>query len=146
MSSTPRIATAYYVHLNDGQSKEINAKGWSSDAGRAVVTAKAGAWNETNIHLLRKVATMAAANAEAVWMSLQNLDRPWPQNPIIECHIDCPRSMDVGDLVVWEDGKIEQMAGLGFEPLSPSPNAAVTAHMDTLAAFSIAAMENQEVV
>jgi hypothetical protein len=146
MGNQSRIATAYFAYLNDARANEIDAKGWGCEVGRAFLTAKAGAWNETNTHLLKKVATMAAADAEAVWMSLRNLDRPWPKNPNIECHIDNPRSMDVGDLVMWEDGIIERMAGNGFELLSPDARAAVIARLGAPAAFDIAAMKKQEVV
>lgn len=45
------------------------------------------------------------ANERAVFSTLQNVDINWREaNPEVECLTAFPRSMMVGDLIVWEDG------------------------------------------
>lgn len=112
-------ATIYYVHLTEEQGDELNQSddGWSSPIGKRYLAAKDGRIDGTNFDLLVKAATMEAENAEEVWLALQNHDRPWHTWIGVACHTDFPRSMDVGDIIVWEDGKRSRCAGCGFEPV-----------------------------
>lgn len=110
-------ATVYYVDLTDEQRDEINGPngGWGCDTGRAYLAAKDGTFNETTRPFFVKAATLEAGNNEQIWTRLQNLHRGWDEDPEIECHTTFPRSMDVGDLIVWEAGGVERCASCGFE-------------------------------
>ncbi len=111
-------ATAYYVTLTKDQTDELNLGGWDSNIGRRYLAAKAGKINIATRTLFRPAAILNRIDAEQVWTDLQNHNTPWAacRATDIECLTDSPRSMDVGDLVVWEDGRIERVASFGFEP------------------------------
>ena len=112
-------ATVFYIELTEAQRDELNSHpdGWNSRIGRQYLSAKAGKLNAGNASLLRKVATIEASNAESVWLKLQNGYDGWVTRPDIECHTSFPRSMDVGDQIVWENGKVERCAPTGFDTL-----------------------------
>ncbi len=111
-------ATVYYIELNKGQVDALNANGWGSDIGKAYLAAKDGRIDSTNFDLLVKAATMLeATSAEHVWLTLQNRDEPWRNSIHVTALIDFARSMDVGDIIVWEDGTRERCASVGFTPI-----------------------------
>ena len=111
-------ATIYYVDLTEPQRAELNAKGWNSLIGKAYLDARVGKIDSTNFDLLTKAATFEFADsAEAIWIALQNGAEPWTTLTYITCHTMFPRSMDVGDIIVWEDGKRERCAPVGFKPI-----------------------------
>ena len=60
-------------------------------------------------------------NADEVWSYIQNgahaIDQ-WINVPGVECLTKRPRSMMVGDIVIFEDGGIYMVAGLGWVDLS----------------------------
>lgn len=110
-------ATVYYVDLTREQTDELNDNplGWASDIGKQYLAAKKGQIGELNMHLLRKAAVLEASDAEQIWERLQNtLTASWTGDKTIEQATDFPRSMDVGDLVVWEDGRVQRCADMGF--------------------------------
>jgi len=112
-------ATVYYVELTKQQIDEINANGWSSEIGRQYLSAKDGKIDETNRHLIQKAATVTdVKSAEKVWCLLQNGHKSWVGGWSVKCHTSFPRSMDVGDIIEWEDGTQERCASVGFEPTS----------------------------
>ena len=115
-------ATVYYVTLAEDQTKELNnhADGWVSPIGRAYLSAKDGRIDSTNFNLLERAATVEAEDAEVVWMALQNHSVPWTDHDEVECHTDFPRSMDVGDIIVWSDGTRERCVAMGFETIKVS--------------------------
>ena len=99
-------ATVYYIELNKAQVDDLNAKGWDSPIGKAYLAAKDGRIDSTNFDLLVKAAIFEFADsAEAIWTTLT----------YITCHTPFPRSMDVGDIIVWEDGTCERCASTGFD-------------------------------
>ena len=115
-------ATVHYILLTKAQTDELNnhADGWGSPIGRAYLAAKDGRIDATNFDLLERAATMEAESAEEVWTTLQNHDRPWTEYIGVVRHTDFPRSMDVGDVIVWEDGTRERCIALGFETIGVS--------------------------
>ena len=111
-------ATVYYIDLDKEQVKALNAEGWGSTIGKAYLAAKDGRIDSTNFDLLVKAATFEdAPNAEHVWVALQNFAAPWTSLKFITAHTKFPRSMDVGDIIVWEDGTRQRCARFGFEPV-----------------------------
>jgi len=113
-------ATVYYIELTEAQRNELNDKGWSSKIGQAYLTARDGTIDSTNFDLLVKAATLEFAgvpNAESVWVALQNQEEPWTTLNFITAHTTFPRSMDVGDIIVWEDGTRERCASCGFDKI-----------------------------
>jgi len=109
-------ATVYFIDLTKEQADELNATGWDSPIGKAYLAAKDGRIDATNFDLLQKAATFEFVDgAERIWLSLQNHDEPWTTLPCITCHTERPRSMDVGDIIVWADGTRERCASTGFD-------------------------------
>lgn len=125
-------ATVYYIRLSDEQVKTINKEGWDSELGAQYLAAKDGKISPANRDLFEKAAVLNVPTAEAAWVFLQNVVTPWPEktegrlDTLLSVETDFPRSMDIGDLVVWEDGRrIERCATVGFEdfekPLDVAP-------------------------
>ncbi len=111
-------ATVYYIELSKAQHDALNAAGWDSDIGRAYLAARDGKIDSTNFDLLVKAASFdEAPSAEHVWVALQNFAAPWTSLKFITAHTKFPRSMDVGDIIVWEDGTRQRCARFGFEPV-----------------------------
>ncbi len=111
-------ATVYFIELNKAQIDDLNAGGWGTTIGKAYLAAKDGKIDSTNFDLFIKAATFEAPpSAEHIWISLQNHEKPWMSLAFLTCHTPFPRSMDVGDLVVWEDGTRERCAAAGFTPI-----------------------------
>ncbi len=112
-------ATVYYVDLTESQRDELNALGWDSRIGKAYLDARAGRIDSTNFDLLTKAATFEfAVKAENIWVALQNGAEPWTTLDYITAHTKFARSMDVGDIIIWEDGTRERCASVGFEPIT----------------------------
>ncbi len=111
-------ATVYYIELTKVQIDELNATGWNSPIGKAYLAARDGRIDSTNFDLLTKAATFEFADsAEHIWISLQNREEPWTTFDFITSYTTFPRSMDVGDIIVWEDSTRERCASMGFEPI-----------------------------
>ena len=112
-------ATVYYIELTEAQRDELNAQGWNSRIGKAYLNARGSRIDATNFDLLVKAATFEFADsAEHIWISLQNGNDPWTTLNYITAHTNFARSMDIGDIIVWEDGTRERCAAIGFEPIA----------------------------
>lgn len=121
MRRTTMKATVFFIELSDSDRNAINGAGWSSEVGQAYLAAKDGKVDASNVHLFKKAATLSInkMNSESVWTRLQNVHESWTDCGIIQCHTNFPRSMDVGDVIVWENGTMERCASVGFEPFNP---------------------------
>ncbi len=110
-------ATVYFIELSKDQVADLNSSeaGWGSKIGKAYLAARDGRIDSTNFDLLKKAATLEAATDEQVWMRLQNHEAPWTADTTIEAHLTFTRSMDIGDLIVWEDGRRARVESCGFE-------------------------------
>ena len=110
-------ATVFYLRLTREQVAQINdvKVGWNCDAGRAYldVTVNAKYEDAQRLGMIVRGAEAEAENAEQIWVALQNGIDAQSGAKIISR--DEPRSMSVGDLIVWEDGRIERCASVGFE-------------------------------
>ena len=109
------LATVYFIELSEKQRDEINVKGWNCLEGKRYLDAKDGKIDGTNFDMLVEAATGDFSNAEQAWEALQNGVTEWAVTGNSECHTSFPRSMDVGDIIVWEDGGRERVARCGFE-------------------------------
>lgn len=68
----------------------------------------------------RAVVVLEAGDSEQVFDRIQNLEESWWKNEsFIGSHLvhGDKRSMSVGDIIVWSDGKTEIVAGFGFQKL-----------------------------
>jgi hypothetical protein len=111
-------AKVYFVELTKEQRETLQLGGWSSETGRAYLAAKDGKFETDTARGLMKLATeVEADDAEDIWKALQNLDRPWSEALPVPVLTTFPRSMDVGDIVLWADGRAERVASIGFEPV-----------------------------
>lgn len=115
-------ATVYFIELTNEQVREINVSGWSCPIGQTYLAAKYGKADDASMAALLKPAAAVsdAASSEDIWTRLQNGVRwpSWTTQPNVQALTSQPRSMDVGDLIVWEDGRQERCASVGFEPAS----------------------------
>ena len=130
-------ATVMYLDLSDRMTRAINAthtgdettEGWSSAFGKIYMNAKyKGEYHPArSVGMLVEVAQVEAADAEDIWVALQNMNGPWGDGEstrggeiapvqIQKVRVRQERSMDVGDVIVWEDGKVEAVASCGFTP------------------------------
>jgi len=110
-------ATIFYIELTYAQRDELNAGGWASQIGKAYLAARDGKIDFANFDLFVKAATMDAPSAENIWLGMQNGNKPWTMKSWITSFTRFSRSMDVGDIIVWEDGKRERCASMGFETI-----------------------------
>ncbi len=111
-------AEVFYVRLTNEQRDEINdpnSGGWSSEIGKRYLAAKDG--NVDDNMMFEHAATVDFRFNEEVWMHLQNHAAPWSENSEIEVHTNFPRSMDVGDYVVWDSGEAYRVADRGFDKI-----------------------------
>lgn len=112
-------ATIYYIFLTDAQRDVLNGPdgGWGCKIGKAYQDARAGNLHSDAREHFEKAATGKWEGSEHVWTSMQNMGPMWSNDARIECHTTFPRSMDVGDIIVWEDGRTERCDTMGFETL-----------------------------
>ena len=119
-------ARVFYVHLTNAQTRIINhtdSGGWDSELGREYMLARDG--QSPNSYLYQLAAEVEAPEGypEVVWSGMQNVLQPWietPNNPnltVLSVHTDFPRSMDVGDKIVWENGRVDVVASMGFKTM-----------------------------
>ncbi len=122
-----KLAKVFYVKMTNAERDELNAdkRGWASPIGQRYLNAKDGltvvpaGYEDTHdaFELAATVRCHAMVDAEHIWCALQNHDTPWPKKDHIERHCEFPRSMDVGDFIVWPDGTRERCASVGIENL-----------------------------
>ena len=113
-------ATVYYLNLAvEPFYSMVNRQGWDGPIGKAYSDARYRGeyFKSAALGILEKAAEIEANDAEEVWMKLQNGATSWSDAMDIKCTSAFPRSMDVGDIVVWEDGTVEKVAMIGFEAL-----------------------------
>lgn len=112
-------AEVFYVQLSDAQIATINADGWSCPTGLAYLESQRGNYALAKEHgMLVSAAEVVAENAEEIWVALQN-GIPQRSTATIIRSMPKRRSMSVGDLIVWADGRAEACASIGFEPVAP---------------------------
>ena len=123
---TQKTGIVWYLELTNAQIDEINANGWESEIGSVYLRAKNldadGMKQALNLALYKPIAKVKAANAEQVWVAMQNITESWTANvgsgKVVEEMIRGyakARSMDVGDVIVWNDGVEEAVDSFGFK-------------------------------
>lgn len=127
-----RAGTVIYLEMTDAQIAEVNAKGWDgSEIGKLYMAASFKYEDIANIkaaqaaRLYKPIVSVEAENAEQVWVALQSLDSHWsetigasPVRPLINHFHGKARSMNVGDIIVWQDGEAEVVASAGFQKIN----------------------------
>jgi hypothetical protein len=107
----------YFVTLSKEQRDTLNLGGWGSPIGRAYLAAREGDYATAEARALLKVAAiLVRPDAETVWRDLQNVDASWKDRADLSCETAFPRSMDLGDVIHWQDGRAEVCAAVGFKP------------------------------
>ena len=122
-------AIIFYVQITEEQRAQINNQGWGWPTGEAYLNAKEkGDYTAAReMGMLRAAAAGNFFNAEDAWMRLQNMETNWSEfegyksgSCKIQCLTNFPRSMDVGDFIVWDDGRVEACGRFGFKE-TPNP-------------------------
>lgn len=112
-------ASVYYVNLNDNHRLALNSGGWNGPEGQAYLNARDGDYQDAQrLGMLDEVAVVQANDAEDIWVALQNGVNHKAGLVTFETRKERIRSMDLGDLVFWEDGRVERVAGSGFKPVA----------------------------
>ena len=112
-------ATVYYLRLTPDQIDTVNRVGWDCEVGQRYLAAKYGpsaavAWAEYP-ELFEKAASLASSDLEGVRTTLQNVGGlGWAADGRATCHTLFPRSCDVGDIVVLDDGTVHRVQDIGF--------------------------------
>ena len=108
--------TVYFVEMSEAERGALNSGGtWDCPIGRAYMAARDGNYSTSEARaLLKPAAIMDAKDAESVWVRLQNLETAWAT--VLEPLTRFPRSMDLGDVIHWADGRAEYVAAVGFKP------------------------------
>lgn len=98
------IATAFYVEISRQQMDELR-RGWDGPTAQAYHHAKYGPYDEEALRLFKPAARVScdSKDAELVWATLQNIHASWTERNGIKTLTSFPRSMDVGDVVMWDD-------------------------------------------
>ena len=105
-------AKVFYLRLTNKERTEINLKDWDCALGKSYFAAERGAIDE-NIDRFELAVELEAGGNEEIFHTLNSVDGPWYEE--VEALTDFPRSMSVGDFIVWEDGTRERCATCGFE-------------------------------
>lgn len=112
-------AEVFYVQPTDDHIATINAEGWSCPVGLAYLEGQRGNYALAKEHgMLVSAVEIEALNAEEIWVALQN-GVPRASAATIIRSMEKRRSMCVGDLIVWADGRAETCASFGFERVPP---------------------------
>jgi hypothetical protein len=121
---------AFFVTLNENQRFEINCRGWDCPAGKAYADMAIKRYEEDEEPdfsdvMEQDMFKMAAggnfADLGNVFERLQNFETNWSESGDIIYHIDCPRSMCVGD-VIWnkDTDQYFRVASIGFTDIKNS--------------------------
>lgn len=121
-------ATVFYITLSERQRNEINRAGWDCPSGRLYHRAKDGDVDSIVVDMVfERAATVeidqahpGSDAAEAIWTKLQNVHQGWADQAAelgVEVHTDFPRSMDVGDVILWPNGDAQRVAPVSFQSL-----------------------------
>lgn len=128
-----RTGTVIYLEMTKSQTDEINAHGWlGSKIGETYLNARYKYKDIANIkaahaeRLYMPILTVEAENAEQVWLATQQLGLAhWseriadgPVKPLINHFHGKARSMDVGDIIVWEDGEADVVDIIDFQKIN----------------------------
>jgi len=114
-------ATIFYLNLSDEDTDVINGPegGWGCPIGKSYMSAKMdGVVDARAGQMYGRAAVVNVKNAETAWMALQNVTDSWADrldDERILVRLDERRSMDVGDVVSWDDGRCERVCVMGFE-------------------------------
>jgi hypothetical protein len=122
-------AKIFFIHLSDEDIAEINdpeGLGWGSPAGIRYMDAKDSKLDATNFEMMK-----LAAKADFPEYNPET-EKKWPLNEAIwstlNGHGSAPvvrtepgRSMDIGDIIVWEDGSRYRVASAGFDTIEVDP-------------------------
>ena len=117
-----KMAFVWMLELSDEQRAVVNAKGWGgSIVGKLYMGASSndpkGIKEAFIAGLYKKKAVVTADNANEVWQLANSFEKSWLENSKVMPLVDKARSMMVGDLIIWDNGKIESVASFGFETL-----------------------------
>ena len=117
------IAQIFYLTVD---SEQVNEYGWECDVGRNYLAARNG---DVSRGVYEKAARIVFPRfldtfnyiqaAERIWTELQNVWDKWSTREVdnVECFTDFPRSMDVGDYIVFTNmpDKKFVVASKGFQ-------------------------------
>jgi len=108
-------AKVFYIYLTRKMVDDINADGWDSPLGGSYLAAKKGDRSLAPVQMIQLAAEVQADDAEDIWIALQNGVGAKSKAEIINRTEAGQRSMDIGDFIEWEDGKIERCDSIGFK-------------------------------
>jgi hypothetical protein len=133
-------AKLFFLSLSDEQAAEVNAKGWGGVKwGKAYMGATFGDVGSEQVKaakeagLYKYMGTMTVlGGAESIWTYTQNLSEAgWVEEALgngmlmekgeglsKKGTLYGAKSMSVGDVIVWANGKVEVAAGIGFNEVT----------------------------
>lgn len=132
------LALVKFITLTDEQSAEINANGWSCPVGIAYLEATQKVNPVLALAMgLYTDAARIAGDENFIFRALQNVDTNWRDlNPnSIICLTNRPRSMMVGDLIVFDDGRCLICARYGWTNLTKFKEEGTENESETLDSF-----------
>lgn len=112
-------ASVYYVDVPEN----LFLSSWDTPVGKAYLDAKRFKYQDAAVlGLVNKIATVEVADdktgdwaAEDVWMFFQNGVKLKTTTRVLSLNRTVKRrSMDVGDLIVWENGVVQAVDSVGF--------------------------------
>jgi len=111
-------ATVYYIdNMSDEFYKTVNEYGWDCDLGRKYHAAQKGEVSYEDPIYVKAAETSAYNGAEDIWSALQNVGLPWNERQEVKPFLTRPRSMDIGDIIVWANGRKEIVDYVGFKEI-----------------------------
>lgn len=112
-------AAVLFLNLNDEQADRVNREGWSCDVGRAYLDAREKGQLDAakKFGLYELAAGLDIEGPEEAFEVLQNVACRWSETPakvVEKVYTARPRSMSVGDLIVWANGSVQLCSAYGF--------------------------------
>lgn len=102
-------ADIWFICLTQKQREELKDK--NHPTSKLYHSARGGIVNSDTIKLYQKVSELSADDYVDVWVKLQSFRTTWDKQPNVKCFTSYPRSIEWGDVIVWENHHVEQCCG-----------------------------------
>lgn len=112
-------AAVLFLTLTDEQADRVNREGWACEVGCAYTNAREKGQLDAakKLGLYELAAGLDIDCPEQAFTALQNVDCAWADRPaeaVERVYTARPRSMSVGDLIIWANGTVQLCSAHGF--------------------------------